>query len=141
MPRLPSSFYYGATPPFRPKLYLLVPENGDPRISLSNLKLRSRRFTLHPTKGVRTPLDSPYTGELSPDPSHLQTPGGTAETKTNTPRTPLGQDQNGSWLSTLNVSFVQKMYSKGGNVTNITHSTYSRIYVLFRPLLKIKKKK
>lgn len=81
MPRLPSSFYYGATPPFRPKLYLLVPENGDPRISLCELKLRSRRFTLHPTKGVRTPLDSPYAGELSPDPSHLQTPGGTAETR------------------------------------------------------------
>lgn len=90
MPRLPSSFYYGATPPFRPKLYLLVPENGDPRISLCELKLRSRRFTLHPTKGVRTPLDSPYSGEPSPDPSHLQTPGGTAETKTKTPRTPQG---------------------------------------------------
>ena len=140
MPRLPSSFYHGATPPFRPKLYLLVPENGDPRISLPNLKLRSRRFTLHPTKGVRTPLDSPYTGELSPDPSHLQTPGGPAETKQGPPH-PQGQDQNGSWLNTLNVSFVQKMYSKGENVTNITHSTYNDIYVLFRPLLEIKKKK
>ena len=42
MPRLPSSFYHGATPPFRPKLYLLVPENGDPRISLCELKLRSK---------------------------------------------------------------------------------------------------
>ena len=88
MPSLPLFFYHGATPPFRPKLYLLVPENGDPRISLPNLKLRSRRFTLHPTKGVRTPLDSPYTGELSPDPSHLQTPGGLAETKLRTPQPP-----------------------------------------------------
>lgn len=86
MPRLPSSFYHGATPPFRPKLYLLVPENGDPRISLCGLKLRSRRFTLHPTKGVRTPLDSPYTGEPSPDPSHLQTPGGSAKDPPHPPR-------------------------------------------------------